>query len=204
MDKVHTLIDLARPSRGVHRTGLLSACRIWVAIRNTGVEITTMADDRIALHELLEARTRRFFREMIGFAANRLMELEIKVCGAGYGERTERRRDWETRAGSVELPIPKLWRDNQFPGASSRAGPQKRRLTVVIGSQRSWEWQYLWFGATYVKVRRDHRIGSIATIVAVGTYTDGRREALGMTAGTAATMGTASDLQVCVSEVLAN
>ena len=104
------------------------------------------------------------------------------MCGTGYGERTERRRDWETRAGSVELPIPKLWRDNQFPGASSRAGPQKRHLTVVIGSQRSWEWQYSWFGATYVKVRRDHRIGSIA-IVAVGTYTDGRREVLGMTSG---------------------
>jgi len=132
-----------------------------------------MADDRIALHELLEAR----------IAANRLMESEIKVCGAGYGERTERRRDWETRAGSVELPIPKLWRDNQFPGSSSRPGPQKRRLTVVIGSQRSWEWQHRWFGATYVKVRRDHRIGSIATIVAVGMYTDGRREVLSMTAG---------------------
>jgi len=75
MDKVHTLIDLARPSRGVDR----SACRIWVAIRNTGVEITTMADDRIAHHELLEARTRRSFRETTGFAANRLMESDKGV-----------------------------------------------------------------------------------------------------------------------------
>lgn len=115
-----------------------------------------MTDDRIALHELLEKGSdATFLREMIGFAANRLMELEIMVCGAGYGERTERRRnhrngycnrDWETRAGSVELRIPKLWRDNQFLGPSSR-------------------------------------IGSIATIVAVGVYTDGRREVLGMTAG---------------------
>ena len=65
-----------------------------------------MTDDRIALHELLEKGSdATFLREMIGFAANRLMELEIMVCGAGYGERTERRRnhrngycnrDWET------------------------------------------------------------------------------------------------------------
>ena len=64
-----------------------------------------MTDDRIALHELLEKGSdATFLREMIGFAANRLMELEIMVCGAGYGERTERRRnhrngycnrDWE-------------------------------------------------------------------------------------------------------------
>jgi hypothetical protein len=59
-------------------------------------------------------------REMIGFAARRLMELEVEsLTGASYGEKSHERvvqrngyrdRDWETRAGTVELRIPKLRR----------------------------------------------------------------------------------------------
>jgi transposase-like protein len=45
------------------------------------------------------------------------------------------------------------------------------------------DWPYVWLDATYVKVRRNHQIVSVAVIVAVGVNTDGRREVLGMTIG---------------------
>jgi putative transposase len=91
-----------------------------------------MADDNIALRELLEkSADADLLREMIGFAAERLMELEIQgLTGAGYGERTADRlaqrngyrdRVWETRAGTVELRIPKLRKGSYFPGGL-RAG----------------------------------------------------------------------------------
>jgi transposase-like protein len=52
-----------------------------------------MTDDRIALREMLEKGSdASFLREVIGFAAERLMELETEVlCGAGHGERSPER-----------------------------------------------------------------------------------------------------------------
>ena len=41
------------------------------------------------------------------------------------------------------------------------------------------DWPYLWIDATYVKVRSNGRIVSVA----VGVNSDGRREVLGMTSG---------------------
>ena len=85
-----------------------------------------MTEDTIALRALLEKGSdATFLREMIGFAAQRLMELETDgLCGAGHGERSAdrrnqrngyRERDWQTRAGSVELRIPKLRKGSYFP-----------------------------------------------------------------------------------------
>src|SRR3982750_112852 len=90
-----------------------------------------MTDDKIALRTLLEKGSdATFLREMIGFAAQRLMELESEaLCGAGHGERSAERRnerngyrdrDWETRAGTVELRIPKLRRPRRWPRRRSR------------------------------------------------------------------------------------
>jgi putative transposase len=45
------------------------------------------------------------------------------------------------------------------------------------------DWPYLWINATYVKVRQNGRIVSVAVIVAVGVNADGRREVLGMDIG---------------------
>ena len=44
-------------------------------------------------------------------------------------------------------------------------------------------WPYVWIDATYVKVREGGRIVSVATIVAVGVNTDGRREVSGKALG---------------------
>ena len=71
-----------------------------------------MTEDRVALQALLEKTPDAdFLRRMIGFAAQRLMELDIASrTGAGHGERSAERivqpngyrdRDWETRAGTV-------------------------------------------------------------------------------------------------------
>ena len=45
------------------------------------------------------------------------------------------------------------------------------------------DWPYLWIDGTYVKVRQNGRIVSVAVIVAVGVNSDGRRGVLGMDIG---------------------
>ena len=102
-----------------------------------------MTNDKIALRELLEKGSdASFLREMIGFAAQRLMELETEaLCGAGHGERSAdrrnqrngyRERDWETRARTVELRIPKLRKGSYFPGFLEPRRTAEKALTAVI------------------------------------------------------------------------
>ena len=198
-----------------------------------------MTDDTMALRTLLEkSPDADFLREMIGFAAERLMELEVQgLTGAEHGERSLERinqrngyrdRAWETRAGSVELRIPKLRKGSYFPGFLEPRRLAEKALTAVIqeayvqgGSTRSvddlvqamgmtgisksqvsrlvgeiddkvktflnrpieGDWPYVWLDATYVKVRQNGRIVSVAVIIAVGVNSDGRREVLGMSIG---------------------
>lgn len=62
---------------------------------------------------------------MIGFAAEKLMQMEVGAAtGAAWGEKSPLRtaqrngyrdRDWETRAGTVKLRIPKLRKGSYFP-----------------------------------------------------------------------------------------
>lgn len=102
-----------------------------------------MTDARIALQELLgKSADADFLREMIGFAAQRLMELDVEgLCGAAPGERTSERsnhrngyrdRTWETRAGTVPLRIPKLRKGSYFPAFLEPRRTAEKALAAVI------------------------------------------------------------------------
>lgn len=102
-----------------------------------------MTDETMALRQMLEKGSdATFLREMIGFAAQRLMELEVgEVTGAAHGERSPDRlvqrngyrdRDWQTRVGTVELRIPKLRRGSYFPAFLEPRRTAEKALTAVI------------------------------------------------------------------------
>jgi len=57
------------------------------------------------------------------------------------------------------------------------------KIAAFLNRPLEGDWPYVWLDATYVKVRRDGRIVSVALIVAVGVNGDGRREVQGMTIG---------------------
>ena len=57
------------------------------------------------------------------------------------------------------------------------------RVHAFLARPIEGDWPYVWLDATYVKVRRNHQIVSVAVIVVAGVNTDGRREVLGMTIG---------------------
>ena len=102
-----------------------------------------MTDDTMNLQALVgENADADFLREMIGFAAQRLMDLEVgNLTGAGYGEKSSdrlaqrngyRERDWETRAGTVELRIPKLRTGSYFPAFLEPRRLSEKALTAVV------------------------------------------------------------------------
>jgi putative transposase len=77
------------------------------------------------LREQLESASPDLLRAMVKTFAEALMSAEADaVCGAPYGQRSEERtnrrngyrpREWDTRAGTVELAVPKLRTGSYFP-----------------------------------------------------------------------------------------
>src|SRR6266849_162067 len=102
-----------------------------------------MTDEMMNLRRLLEKSSDAdLLREMIGFTAQRLMELEIEgLTGAAHGERSPERinqrngyrdRLWETRVGTVDLRIPKLRKGSYFPGFLEPRRLAEKALAAVV------------------------------------------------------------------------
>lgn len=102
-----------------------------------------MTDDRMALIELIEkGADSDLVRELLAFAADRMMELEVEAkTGAPSGARSPdrfthrngyRERAWETRAGRIDLAIPKLRKGSYLPSFLEPRRTAEKALTAVI------------------------------------------------------------------------
>jgi transposase-like protein len=102
-----------------------------------------MTEDRMALVELIEqGADSDLVREMLAFAAERMMELEIEAktgvpCGSRSPERLNHRngyreRGWDTRAGRIDLAIPKLRKGSYFPSFLEPRRTAEKALAAVI------------------------------------------------------------------------
>jgi transposase-like protein len=92
-----------------------------------------------ASSDLLRAMLSSFVQALMGAEAD-------AVCGAEYGMRSSERtntrngyrsRKWDTRAGTIELAIPKLRSGSYFPDWLLE---RRRRAEAALGSARS-AWQ---------------------------------------------------------------
>lgn len=102
-----------------------------------------MTNAKMALLELVEQEADAdLVREMLAFAAERMMEMEIEAkTGAAVGTRSPERlnhrngyreRAWDTRAGRIELAIPKLRKGSYFPSFLEPRRTAEKALVAVI------------------------------------------------------------------------
>src|SRR5215212_8367443 len=179
-----------------------------------------------------------FLREALGVLSHALMEAEVEAhLGAGRHERSEgrtgqrngyRERVWDTRAGSIELRVPRVRDGSYFPALLEPRTRAERALTAVIqeayvqgvGTRRvdalvqalgmtgisksqvsrlcqeldgvverfrsrrlEGPYPYVWLDATFVKVRLEGRVVSMAVVIATSVRGSGEREVLGFDVG---------------------
>jgi putative transposase len=117
------------------------------------VDVPGWLDDQLAQAspDLLRAMLKTFVEALLSADAD-------AVCGAGWGERSPDRvnrrngyrdREWDTRAGTIELAVPKLREGSYFPDwLLQRRRRAEQALTSVVatsyllgsrpGGSRSW------------------------------------------------------------------
>src|ERR671931_833787 len=92
---------------------------------------------------LLEGEGLDFLRESLSWVVQQMMEAEVsELVGAGRGERApeerlthrngHRPRGWQTRAGELELAIPKIRRGSYFPSFLEPRKPSEQALVAVV------------------------------------------------------------------------
>jgi transposase-like protein len=94
--------------------------------------------------ETLASASPDVLREMIKGFAQRMMDADVEVrCNAGYGEVTPDRvnsrngyrlREWDTRAGTIELAIPKLRQGTYYPEFLEHRRRAERALASVVAT----------------------------------------------------------------------
>jgi putative transposase len=214
-----------------------------IGIAEITEEEHTMADTlRMALSELLRKaqadKDTDFLRDGMKVLGEALMELEAtQHIGAERYERGAdrngyrngyRERQWDTRAGTVELKVPRVRDGSFFPSILEPRKRAERALAAVIqqayvegvstrrvddlvkalgmeGISRSQvsrvcealdeeierfrnrqleaEHPYVWLDATFLKVRQNGRVVSMAVVIAIGVRMTGEREVLGWEIG---------------------
>ena len=116
-----------------------SGCEVQNATRRAIPETI----DRTTLKSLIEKGSDSdLLREMMAHVANRMMDMEVEsLTGAANGERSTsrvnhrngcREASWETRAGTIELEIPKLRIGSYFPAFLEPRRASEKALTAVI------------------------------------------------------------------------
>jgi transposase-like protein len=102
-----------------------------------------MTEERMALLDWVErGPDADLVRDMLAFAAERIMEAEAEVAaGAAKGARSPLRethrngyggRDWDTRAGRIELAIPRLRKGSYFPSFLEPRRTAEGALVAVV------------------------------------------------------------------------
>src|ERR1700684_3614962 len=119
------LVSVASGREGGHRVILIefrpkiSMRRSHAMAAGPSIDVSGWLEEQLAQAspDLLRAMVTTFAEALLGAEAD-------AVCGAPFGERSTertntrngyRRRDWDTRAGSISLAIPKLRQGSYFP-----------------------------------------------------------------------------------------
>jgi putative transposase len=105
-------------------------------------EVSRMTVDEVVSY-FLEGEGIEYLRESLTWVCQQLMEAEVsELVGAGRGERAPeerlthrngyRARAWQTRAGEIELAIPKIRRGSYFPSFLEPRRRSEQALVAVV------------------------------------------------------------------------